>query len=130
MKKILLSFFIATSLINPLYSKNLTNRDCNEIASELNSTMAFMAIDKITIFENVVCLPDANLTYNYKITEDISPSEFLKFIPSLKSNNINSWCSNPGLSELIKVLDTVGFIYKNNNGIYLGEYKLDKSYCY
>jgi hypothetical protein len=131
MKRILLSFVITTFLINPLYSKNLNNRDCNEVASAVNSSIGGMQIDKITIFENAFCSSGANLTYNYKTTMDISSSEiFKKVIPELKTNNITVWCSDPDLSELIKVLDSVEFKYKNNKGTYLGKYTIDKSYCY
>ena len=47
----------------------------------------------------------------------------------MKTNNITMWCSNPDLIVLIKVLDSVEFRYQNNNNLYLGKYRIDKSYC-
>ena len=130
MKRILLLSVITTFLINPLYSKNISNRDCIEVASEVNSSHAGMKLDQITIFENAICPTDANLIYNYRITMDISSEIFKIAIPEMKTKNINTWCSDPTFKELIQVLDSVGFKYKNNNGAYLGKYTIDKSYCY
>ena len=128
--KIFYLLIITIFLINPLYSKNLTNRECNEIASEINSSMGGMKIDKITNFQNVLCPSDANLLYNYKLTTDASPEIFKEVIPNLKTTNINVWCSDPGLNSLLSVVDSVGFSYTNNIGIYVGEYQIDKSFCY
>ena len=130
MKKIIFLSIITTFLINPLYSENLTNRDCNYIAGEINSSMGGMQIDQITILTSVVCPSGANLLYSYKLTTDISSEIFKEVIPELKTNNINLWCSDPSVNELFLVLDSVGYRYKNNSGIYLGEYKIDKSFCY
>ena len=129
MKKIIFLSIITTFLINPLYSMNLTNRDCNEIASELNSSMGGMQLDQLTIFQSAICPSGANLSYSYKITTDTSPVTFKKLIPEMKANNITMWCSNPDLIVLIKVLDSVEFRYQNNNNLYLGKYRIDKSYC-
>ena len=123
-------FVITTFLVNPLYSMNLSNRDCNEVASGINSSIGGMQIDQITIFENAMCPYGAHLLYNYKITIDISSEIFKTAIPELKKNNITTWCSDPEFNLLIAVLDSVEFKYKNNNGAYLGKYTIDKSYCY
>ncbi len=129
MKKIIFLLVISTFLINPLYSMNLTNKECNDLASEINSSMGGMQIDQTTILQNVLCPSDANLLYSYKITLNISSEVFKEVIPELKTNNINAWCSNPDLIELLNVLDSVGFRYANNINMYIGEYTLDKSYC-
>ena len=130
MKRILLLSVITTFFINPLYSKNISNKDCNEVASEVNSSLAGMQLDQITIFENAICPSGANLTYNYRITMDVSFEIFKTVIPEMKTNNIITWCSDPTFKLLIQVLDSVEFKYKNNNGAYLGKYTIDKSYCY
>ena len=119
MKKIIFLSIITTFLINPLYSMNLTNRDCNEIASEINSSIGGMQIDQITILISAICPSDANLLYNYKLTTDISSEIFKEAIPEMKTNNINVWCSNPGLNELLSVLDSVGYRYTNLSLIHI-----------
>ena len=129
MKKIIFLLVISTFLINSLYSENLTNKECNELASEINASMGGMQIDQTTILQNVVCPSDANVLYSYKITLDISSEVFKELIPELKTNSINAWCSDPDLNELLNVLDSVGFRYANNINMYVGEYTLDKSYC-
>ena len=128
--KIFYLLIIATFLINPLYSENLTNKECNEVASEINSSMGGMKIDQMTILTSAICPTDANFLYNYKVTSDISSEIFREAMPELKTININSWCSDPNLNELLSMLDSVGFRYSTNNGIYLGEFKIDKSLCY
>ena len=121
---------ITTFLINPVYSENLTNRECNQVASEVNASMGGMQLDQITILKGVMCPSNANLLYNYIVITDISSEIFKELIPELKTNNINAWCSDPSLNELFFVLDSVGFRYTNNIGKYVGEYKIDKSLCY
>ena len=89
--KILLTVFFFTVLINSLFANNLSNRECNELASEVNSALSNMHIDKVTIFENAFCPSNAKLIYNYKLTQDISQSEFEEVIADLKTKNITVW---------------------------------------
>lgn len=122
-------FILFIIYTNSVFAEKLTNRECNEIASDVNNSMSDMQIDEITILKNTFCLSGANLRYNYELDSEISKSEFKDVIPLLKNPNINTWCSTPELKNFIVRLDSVGYRYYKKNGEYLGMYEFTDRSC-
>lgn len=122
---------IFSLLGSEVQANKLNNEECNLIASEINQSMANMRVDKITILKNCICTYDAHLHYMYIITENTSRNIFEKIMDQeLKPIVINSWCTSPDMSELMKMLNSITYNYSSANGIFLGEYTIDESYCY
>lgn len=53
---------------NFVSAETFSLRECNEMASEVNSTMSNMKVDSITIMKNAVCIYPVILNYNYDLT--------------------------------------------------------------
>lgn len=132
MKKLLFisSFLVLIGLnTESLYAK-ITLKDCNEIASEVNRTMAGMQIDEITVLERSVCVSGPVLIYTYSITSSQIDTQIFNLMkPELSVTNLNTWCTDPDLKILFDELESVNYKWYSQNGVYLGEVSISSYNC-
>lgn len=125
MKKLLP--LLITTLIIPNSLLAFSAKDCQALASEINSTLP-MAIDNITTLKTTVCVPNKKkplLIYFYDISDNtITENQ----IHSLWENVKNFWCTDPQQLDLIKLVD-VEYTYNDLSGKFLGRNKYSIKDC-
>ncbi len=95
--------------------------DCNELAALLNKDLP-ARIDRSTWVRNTLCVSGRKrvvLVYRMQseLTKDsVSPN----LNSSLKSSQLNSWCTDPQMLPILKLAD-VKYVYSDARGVYVGE---------
>lgn len=93
-----------------------------EAANELNKQCPFM-VDKETILDNALPLPDNTVQYNYTLINSIKDSmDINSFIEYMGPLTINQVKTEPGLKIYRDNNCTMIYCYKDKNGIYIHKF--------
>ncbi|MAV75758.1 MAG: hypothetical protein CL691_03975 [Cellvibrionales bacterium] len=110
-------------------AKKISNKECVEVASDINQDSAGMMIDEVTSLINTVCI-FGDFIYNYRITEDITQKDFEYRIKSeLKPSAIQNFCTDPSTRFFLDAVKSVTFKYIRSDGTYLAEYSFTDRDC-
>lgn len=101
----------------------LTLKACSEMAAEINKNVP-MAIDSFTTLETTFCTAGKSKpTMNYRAVMG-APKDKLNDIENgllkMRSQQLNSWCTDPEQVKVIRVAD-IKNIYYDINRVYVGE---------
>ena len=99
-------------------------------SDNLNKEMSGMTLDRVTKIRNTIYqnnLGKREFTYFYLITDN-SLDKYAFDWDFLKSNAINSWCTNPELRYVLD-LTSVTFSYSLSDGKFLHKFNFSKDDC-
>ena len=119
-------FLSAAFSANPVSAAEgatLSLKACSEMAAEINKTVP-MAIDSFTTLETTFCTAGKGKpTMNYRAVMG-APKDKLNDIENgllkMRSQQLNSWCTDPEQVKVIRVAD-IKNIYYDINRVYVGE---------
>jgi len=117
--KLIALIALIASFSNSLLANDF--KECQNVASDLNVTLP-MNIDKVTQVVGTVCVPSSKRGKKVKFVYSLEISDTRitkKGILSLRSKQVNFWCSNPTQKNMLKQFD-VKYSYNMVNGTYLG----------
>jgi len=96
-------------------------KECQKVASMVNKGLP-MNIDNVTQVIATACVPSSKRGKKVKFIYSLEVSDTRitkKGIRSLRSKQVNFWCTNPTQKNMLKLFD-VKYSYNMDNGTYLG----------
>jgi hypothetical protein len=118
-----LSAVFSTHPASAVEGTTLTLKACSAMAAEINKNVP-MAIDGFTTLETTFCTAGKDKpTMNYRAVMG-APKDKLNDIENgllkMRSQQLNSWCTDPEQVKVIRVAD-IKNIYYDINRVYVGE---------
>ena len=124
------NFIFLVAFSSAAFAANSSLEQCNKLASAMNKQFP-MAIDKITIIENTLCIPSNGavaLRYHYTIKVPSNSVTQSDLTLKLREQQLAGWCTSPDQRYLINLFN-IEYLYKDQTGAYIGILRYDKSMC-
>ena len=104
--------------------------DCNNLASILNKDLPART-DRSTWVRNATCVQGRKrVVLVYVMQSELTKEKIRPSLnTTLKSVQLNSWCTNPQMLPILKLVD-VQYTYNDTNGVYVGEIYHSQEDCH